>query len=108
MALRNQWEPTRESVMLDYPAAVQLIEAGQVRIAMFETHLIHGTARLDDVAFAIIETQRGIEAIRKAFRLLSEAELDALHEAIQADMADLRAADVPLAENEARWLHGDR
>jgi hypothetical protein len=58
------------------------------------------------VAFAIIETQRGIEAIRKAFRLLSEAELDALHEAIQADMADLR--DVPLAENEARWLHGDR
>lgn len=86
------------TVELDYLAAVQLIEAGDVRIKLFETHLLHGTARLDDVAFAIIETQRGIDAIRKAFRLPSEAELNALNEAIHADLDDLRAADVPLAD----------
>ncbi len=64
------------TVELDYLAAVQLIEAGDVRIKLFETHLLHGTARLDDVAFAIIATQRGIDAIRRAFRLPTEAELD--------------------------------
>ena len=86
-------EPT--AVMLDFLAANQLIEAGEVRISMFETHLLHGTARLEDVAYAVTETQRGIDAIRKAFSLPTEAELDAAHEAIQADLADLAAA--PLA-----------
>jgi len=108
MALRELLTPQRTDVPLDYLAAVQLIEAGQVRITLFETHLLHGTARLEDVAFAIVETQRGIDAIRKAFRLPTEAELDALHEATQADLEDLRVADIPLAENESRALWGDR
>ena len=108
MALRELLTPQRTEVTLDYLAAVQLIEAGEVRITLFETHLIHGTALLDDVAFAIIETQRGINAIRKAFRQPTEAELDALHEATQADIEDLRVADIPLAENEMRALFGDR
>jgi len=94
------------AVELDYPAAVQLIEAGEVRITLFETHLLHGTARLDDVAFAIVETQRGIDAIRRAFRLPTEAELDAAHEAIHADLSDL--AGLPLAECESRAIWGDR
>jgi len=100
------------TVELDYLAAVQLIEAGEIRIKLFETHLLHGTARLDDVAFAIFATQRGIDAIRAAFRLPTEAELDALHEAAVADMAALAAAaglpDVPLAECESRALWGDK
>ena len=84
------------AVELDYPAAVQLLEAAEVRIALFEAHLLHGTARLDDVALAVVATQRGIDAIRRAFRLPTEAELDALHEAIHADLADL--AGLPLAD----------
>jgi hypothetical protein len=106
MALRELLTPQRTDVPLDYLAAVQLIEAGQVRITLFETHLLHGTARLEDVAFAIVETQRGIDAIRKAFRLPTEAELDALHEATQADIEDLRVADIPLAECDLRGQWG--
>uniref|UniRef100_A0A6M3L1T3 Uncharacterized protein n=1 Tax=viral metagenome TaxID=1070528 RepID=A0A6M3L1T3_9ZZZZ len=99
------------TIELDFPAAVQMIAAGEERVRLFEAHVNHGVD-YGVVGSSIVQTMRGVHAIREAFRLPTEAELDAAHEAAVADMARLEAAaglpDVPLAECESRAIWGDR
>lgn len=85
------------NVPMDFLEANQLIAACEQRLRTLRGHEEHGVV---DVALvsAIAQTERAERAIRAAFRLPSEAELDAMHEALRADMADLVAIeDIPLA-----------
>jgi hypothetical protein len=111
-------------VTLSFPSAVQAIAALEDRIAM----LHH-----DDEAWARRDAQRAVDELRQVFgiRRMTEAELDAAHEAAHialdelrdndypdhADMSVDERPDVPLAfhghtwfdtESEARLMDGNR
>lgn len=78
-------------VSLSFPAAIQAVAALEDRIAM----LHH-----DDEAWARRDAQSAVDAIREQFgiRKMTEAELDAAHEAAHIALDELRRADdIPLA-----------
>lgn len=84
-------------VGITYPVAVQLIAAAEDRLREYQGYVHRGA----DVAFVVADCHAAIATLREAFGLWprTEAQLDAAHEAAQADIADLIAgeADVPVA-----------
>lgn len=75
----------------------------------FHRAIVRGVVRDGDAP----ETRLWIEAEQLVTRLrswarMTEAQLDAAHEAAMHAMSELAEADVPLAETEARMLWGDR
>ena len=88
-------------VGLDFLEALQLIAAAEQRVATLEDHRDRLRGARDDgtaglLVAAIAGTQSAIDRIRATFGM-SEAALDAAHEASTAEMADLAAVDAPLA-----------
>jgi hypothetical protein len=75
-------------VILSFPSAVQAIAALEDRIAM----LHH-----DDEAWARADCQRAVDELRQVFgiRRMTEAELDAAHEAAHAALDEMRDNDYP-------------
>lgn len=89
---------TTTPVALDFLQANEIIAALEQRRRTLEGHVQNGVH--DDVlARAIRRTQAAEDAVRAAFRLPTEDELDALHEATLREMEELREAgdDSPLA-----------
>lgn len=101
------------SVPLDYMAANQLLAACEQRLRTLRGHIDNGVAD-EALDIAILQTMRAEDALRKAFRLPTEAQLDWDQEAFQADMAELALRDgiasfpLALVEAESRALWGDR
>ena len=85
------------NVPLDFLEANAIIAALEQRHRTLMGHVENGV-RDDALDAAILQTMRAEDAIRQAFRIPSEASLDALHEALHADLDDLaHIEDVPLA-----------
>ena len=101
-------------VPLDYLQANQTVAALQTRAEYLARHSAPG----DNVtARAVADCISAEYAIRAAWHIETEAELDAAHAASTAEMDELAEADAPLAnasemyaiaESERRALWGDR
>jgi hypothetical protein len=90
--------------MARIPVLMDLLMANQA-IAALESraeYLANIPGKDPDVAHAWASTVAANLAIRAAFRL-TEAQLDAAHEATMADLADLAEAEAPLAD----WSPGE-
>ena len=93
------------TIQMDYPTVVQMIRAGEQRIAVFEQHVTNGVPR-EDLAFAIEATGRGVRALRVAAGLVD------LDYVLQGGLPIYEPLpDIPLAswsETELRAAWGDR
>lgn len=90
----------RSAVELDFLEANQIVAALEQRARTLRGHIDNGV-RDDSLDRAILQTLRAEDAIRRAFRIPTEPELDALHEATHAELDELAATgglvDFPLA-----------